>query len=237
MIKKTLAAAGSLALITGFALTAAAADPALLGSATMDDGHVTLVSSTTDPYGAVRFDVASGTTVSDLSTLSTDFNVTDDNCGGGSPRFQLAVDTDDDGVSDGNVFVYLGDVPNFNDCAANTWVSSGELIGSDDARFDLSQFGGAFYSTYDDLVALLGDDEIVRVTLVADGGWTQADGEQTILVDNVSVDGTSYSFTAEVDPPTTPTAKDECKKGGWMTFTDPVFKNQGQCVKYFNHNS
>jgi hypothetical protein len=26
----------------------------------------------------------------------------------------------------------------------------------------------------------------------------------------------------------------QCKKGGWKTFTQPTFKNQGQCVKYAN---
>lgn len=26
-----------------------------------------------------------------------------------------------------------------------------------------------------------------------------------------------------------------CKKGGWKTFTNPAFKNQGQCVKYLVH--
>jgi hypothetical protein len=26
-----------------------------------------------------------------------------------------------------------------------------------------------------------------------------------------------------------------CKKGGWKTFTNPTFKNQGQCVKYLIH--
>ena len=26
----------------------------------------------------------------------------------------------------------------------------------------------------------------------------------------------------------------QCKKGGWKTFTQPTFKNQGQCVKYTN---
>jgi hypothetical protein len=29
-----------------------------------------------------------------------------------------------------------------------------------------------------------------------------------------------------------PSSKDECKKGGWETFTNPSFKNQGQCVSY-----
>jgi predicted extracellular nuclease len=29
-----------------------------------------------------------------------------------------------------------------------------------------------------------------------------------------------------------PIAKDECKDGGWRTFTDPTFRNQGQCVTW-----
>ena len=30
--------------------------------------------------------------------------------------------------------------------------------------------------------------------------------------------------------PTGPTSPEQCKKGGWQTFTNPSFKNQGQCV-------
>ena len=29
-----------------------------------------------------------------------------------------------------------------------------------------------------------------------------------------------------------PLTKDECKKGGWQTFTDMNFRNQGDCVSY-----
>lgn len=29
-----------------------------------------------------------------------------------------------------------------------------------------------------------------------------------------------------------PTNKDECKKDGWMTFNNPTFKNQGDCVSF-----
>lgn len=32
-----------------------------------------------------------------------------------------------------------------------------------------------------------------------------------------------------------PTNKQQCKKGGWRTFRNPSFKNQGQCVKFVNH--
>lgn len=33
-----------------------------------------------------------------------------------------------------------------------------------------------------------------------------------------------------------PTSKDQCKDGGWMTFTNPSFKNQGDCVSYVATN-
>ena len=219
-----------------FAFVASAAAPALFGGATMYDGIVTLVSNTKDAdtnndYSGIAFDVAEGTTVADLSTLSTDYNVTDDDCAGGSPRFQLALDDDADGTSDGNVFVYLGEAPNFTGCAENTWESSGELIGSTEERFDLTQFGGEFYSTNEDLIAQLGDAEILEVTLVADGGWAFEDGEQTVLIDNVSVNGTDYEFTAS------PTTTNECKNGGWKSYTNPTFKNQGQCVSSVQNNS
>jgi hypothetical protein len=35
--------------------------------------------------------------------------------------------------------------------------------------------------------------------------------------------------------PALPTRKAQCKKGGWKQFRNPSFKNQGQCVKYANH--
>jgi YVTN family beta-propeller protein len=31
-----------------------------------------------------------------------------------------------------------------------------------------------------------------------------------------------------------PTGIDQCKNGGWKTFTDPAFKNQGDCVSFVN---
>lgn len=45
---------------------------------------------------------------------------------------------------------------------------------------------------------------------------------------------TSYSDMLLVSPPqpVPPTSKDQCKKGGWHTFTNPTFKNQGDCVSY-----
>jgi hypothetical protein len=36
---------------------------------------------------------------------------------------------------------------------------------------------------------------------------------------------------------TGPATKADCKKGGWKSFTDPTFRNQGQCVAYVNHQA
>ena len=39
----------------------------------------------------------------------------------------------------------------------------------------------------------------------------------------------------EVPAGTGPASKGECKHGGWKTFSNPSFKNQGQCVSFFEH--
>lgn len=47
-------------------------------------------------------------------------------------------------------------------------------------------------------------------------------------------------FDADGDgiPDTAPPAdKDACKKGGWATFNNPSFRNQGQCVSWVNHHT
>lgn len=57
------------------------------------------------------------------------------------------------------------------------------------------------------------------------GGASAPDtGGNGFLIDNLTL--TSLTF---VGPPTT---KDQCKKNGWMTFNNPTFKNQGDCVSY-----
>ncbi len=55
-------------------------------------------------------------------------------------------------------------------------------------------------------------------------GWT-------VATDGVQFNDTTYDFEVGKRPAT----KDECKDGGWMTFNDPSFKNQGDCVSYANN--
>ncbi len=53
------------------------------------------------------------------------------------------------------------------------------------------------------------------------------------LSDSQSVTITVTEVTGNEDRPSN---KEECKNGGWKNFTNPSFKNQGQCVSYTNHN-
>lgn len=122
----------------------------------------------------------------DIWWLSTDFDVTDDDCFGGSPRFAVRIDTDGNGIADANVHIYLGPVPNFSGCPTG-WQVGTNLIGISETRYDLTQVGGTFYDTYANAVTLVGTKTVTRVLLIVDSGWGFGDGEQTILVDNVTV--------------------------------------------------
>ncbi len=229
-IKKLLSSVGAaLAAVTMIASYAAAAPAySLFGEASTvspgggSDTAVQLISDSNPGFGGVDFDIPAGTTLADLSTLSTDYNVTDDDCVGGSPRFQINVD--DGGVTK-NIFAYIGPSPNFTDCPTG-WQNSGDLLEAG-MTLDTAQLaGGTFYDTYADALADFGSLTVTGVQLVTDSVWAFQDGEQTVLVDNVNIDGALFDFE-----PLVPESKDECKKGGWQDFGD-MFKNQGDCVSF-----
>ena len=68
------------------------------------------------------------------------------------------------------------------------------------------------------------------------GAFANATGSGTI---NTQIDKcantASGTYTGTISRPQGPTNKDQCKHGGWATFTNPTFSNQGQCVSYVNH--
>ena len=156
-------------------------------------------------WGGIYFDDMNGELFSSLGGLSTDFNVTDDNCGGGGPRFTVTVTN---GVITKNIFVYLGDHPGYDSCTANTWVSSGNLLdGAANHTLDTSQLpGGTFYDTYANAVATYGAYTIQGISVETDSGWSAVasggDGEQTVLIDNVKISKLiNFSYDFEVPPP------------------------------------
>ena len=243
-ILKSMAAAGTgLLLVAGVAF--AATTYSLFGDATIvplgNPGNAAQIRSdaTIPPsFGGVSVVPSAPIPWASLATLSTDFNVTDDNCGGGSPRIQIRVDTNNDGISNGNVHVALGPSPSFTGCTAG-WQSTGNLIGNaDSGRYDYGQFGGSASTTYSGAPANVLAGNVVGISVVVDGSWSAAatggDGEQTVLVDNITLNNDVVTFE-----PNTPKSKDDCKKGGWQDLEDAngdPFKNQGQCVSYFQAN-
>ncbi len=64
------------------------------------------------------------------------------------------------------------------------------------------------------------------------------------LTVSVGADSATYNFEvirdlnndgiADTDPPT---SAEQCKKGGWQSFNNPTFKNQGDCVSYVKAHS
>lgn len=58
---------------------------------------------------------------------------------------------------------------------------------------------------------------------------TLANGK-VVTAENTTLTGDPTTIYPVIVPPTAPTNKNQCKKNGWKTFTNPSFKNQGQCV-------
>jgi hypothetical protein len=206
-----LAAAFALAATAVVAATAAPVTTGYsgFGGTTFSNGQATLVSNATTPFSGISFGVASGTTVSDLQSLSA--VLVSAQCGGGSPRFQVR-------TAEGTIFVYLGTAPSFTTCSAG---DTGNLLASGDLRVDTSQVGGTFYDTWANALALVGDELVTSLSFVADSGWAIAGG-QTVVVDSITINGVVYDFG--------PQSAEDCKDGGWEA---GGFKNQGDCVSFF----
>lgn len=198
----TTAAVTVFAAFLAPAALAATASP--FGGATVSGGILTLVSNTGDAGTANDISGASfsGTgvsTFSSLTALSAELDVTDDDCKGGSPRFQVRVQTPS---GEKNVFVYLGPTPSFTGCSQNVWIASGNLIGSTDGRFDTSQVqSGTQVSTYAQALALVGSYQVTGISLVVDSGWAFDDKEQTVRARNVRVNGSTFFEPKGPKPP------------------------------------
>lgn len=207
MRKVLLLAVAGLALAT--AAPALAANPTTSGSATITNNVGTIVSNTAvantpaDDGGAITFPIASGLTLAQITQLSAEFNVTDDDCGGGSPRFVINYGPNK------NVVVYLGPSPTFTGCAQNTWLSTGNLVGTSDAcRVDTSQVSpGTQCTTWAAAVTLMGSQTINSISFVVDSGWQPADKEQTVQVRTVKINNDTFLTTPAPKPPKTNPAK------------------------------
>lgn len=86
------------------------------------------------------------------------------------------------------------------------------------------------YYRYDPESVAEQSPRIVKTVLFRESGTAnEADAGKGFLIDNLSLSSGPI-------PVGSPTNKDQCKDSGWMTFTTPTFKNQGDCVSYVQSN-
>ncbi|HET7339692.1 MAG TPA: hypothetical protein VFK22_09095 [Candidatus Dormibacteraeota bacterium] len=210
---------GLAALIVGATPALAAPGYSLFGDATLTTGHNSptgvQIRSIGGGFGGIFFPLPAGTTFADLQSLGTDFMVTQGDCGTGAPRFSINF------TSTTNAFVYLGPAPNFSGCTLDTWSSSGNLL-SGTNTIDTSQLGGTFYDSFAHAYSTYGSMPITGIDLVVDAGAFVTGGTQTVVVDNVNINGTVFTFESA----------QTCKDNGWQAY-GTTFKNQGDCVSFF----
>jgi len=87
------------------------------------------------------------------------------------------------------------------------------------------------YYRYDSEASAEQSPRIVKTVIFRSGGTAvPADQGKGFYFDNLSL----TSGPILVGPPTD---KNQCKKGGWKTFNNPTFKNQGQCISFVEKHS
>lgn len=157
-----------------------------------------------------------GQAVSNVTELNFEYE-DGGHCGGGAPRFNLELD----GAS--NAFLGCNSVLGTRTPAATAGWTHVEFSAADIAAAVVLA-GGTPASTLTDLYIIFDEGSDTPT-----GGTIGTAG--TVNIDNISVNGDV------VGSPTSPTTKDDCKKGGWMNLMradGTSFKNQGDCIQYVN---
>jgi len=114
-------------------------------------------------------------------------------------------------------------------------------------RFDISTTSGLFFLGCNNVTPTVNSDGTVTYTfspanLIPADPTKTTPGTITAVDVLIDVQGTAdlsditFNGQSEVPVAGTPTAKDQCKHGGWKSFTWPSFKNQGQCVSWVEHH-
>ncbi len=167
-------------------------DPSSSGSAGESGGAAVLTSNGVG-YGLVSAGFPGGTTFSQLSSLETDYNLTQGACGGGSPRYQIDLQPQgDNNPADGvSLYLYFG-TPPYGGCSSGSH-TEGEVIGGSTAQWFV--FGGGFNSntamTYSQVKATFGNYRLLDAQIAVDGGWSQG-GTQSVSITNWELNGTTF---------------------------------------------
>ena len=230
-MKKHLGLAGIVAL--GLSLAVAAPASAATGTVYVPDDFVKSLSDTraTGHYelagtglhiwteGSTTTDkvaeyVATNTRLSSVGEPSLEYTTTS----GGLPGFQLSIDANGNGASDG---ILVGESIYGNDWWLN---NSAEQFVKDGAPSNTTGYGSANHGTLAQWRAAF-PDAVVKAFGFSLGSGVKGDG----VINAIDFAGTHYLFGEQ----TVLDGKAACKNDRWKTSTKPVFANQGDCVSYF----
>jgi hypothetical protein len=150
------------------------------GSATQTSQGAQLTSNQ-DGYGLVSVSFPKNTTFSQLTSLSTDYNLTQGMCAGGSPRYQIDLQ--------GGTFFYVNfGTPPYGGCPAGP-NSEPEIIGGTTPQWQVNN--GNTFMTYAQVKAAYGNTKILDVQIAVDGGWANS-GTQQAVISNWNVNGVFF---------------------------------------------
>ena len=236
-MKHPLSLTAVLAGVLAVGLTVAISTPAAAASATiyLPDGFVPALSDTrasghyevvgtalhiyTDKVADTSTEkvaeyVAAGVPLAAVGEPSLDYT----RSFGIAPGFQLVVDFNGDGTNDG---ILVGETVYENDW----WASNGSApFVKAGAPLTTSGSGSAYHGTLDAWRALF-PKAVVSAFGFSLGSGVYADG----VLNALQFNGDRYTFAKSVAL----TSKSECTKDGWVTSTAPVFRNQGDCTRFF----
>jgi len=108
------------------------------------------------------------------------------------------------------------------------WRADGETFSSSSKRYHyVTDDGTEFEWGLDTLAA----------ELWGGGTYVMEDGDYYLYAAGKDLSG-NWARTPEImiSVDNTPDNKDQCKKGGWETWLNPTFRNQGDCVSWFQSN-
>jgi hypothetical protein len=123
-----------------------------------------------------------------------------------------------------------GGSPRFNIVTTNGMTSTTFFLGCNNVTPTVNANGTATYTFTAATLAAAGQ-QVPFPTGTITGAEILIDAQGTADITKIEVNG-----IAQV-PKQGKGNANACKNGGWKTFTNPSFKNQGQCVSHFNHQA
>ena len=173
-----------------------------------------------------------GTLVSDFESISYDFMIAGNGDASDASQFYLNIYTNTPGST------------TFYDCRFDYVPTTGSTSAFTTASFNAADTPANVADRADTFtcpttLSGMPAGSTIRAVVLNVGDTTANDQGLAGYLDNVVINTGNHATIYDFELVNTPTNKNQCKHGGWQNYTDNnghPFRNQGQCVSYFNHN-